>query len=102
VRFGLGPGPEGSTQHQSSHYVYDVRSGVIVATFHFVGAARQPDEALHRRILKQAHEASNAPLEHLAVLSGSEIPSGEGSLRVDPGAKRLVRTADHVPARVRP
>jgi len=101
MRFGLEPGPEGSTQHQNSHYVYDVRSGTIVATFHFVGAARKLDEELRQRLLNQAHANSTVPLEHLAVLTESAMPSGEGPLLVDAVAKRLVRAAARPFPRVR-
>lgn len=102
MRFGLGTGPEGSTQHQSSHYVYDVRSGTIIATFHFVGAARPLDGELHQRLRKQAHANSNVPFEHLAVLTDRAMPAGDGQLTVDAAAKRLVRTAERPLPRVKP
>ncbi len=102
MEFGLGPGPTGSIQHMSSHYVYDVRTGSILATYHFVGTVQKADEELHRRILQQTHEASTMPLERLAVLSAHEAPSGAGPLHVDTSSKQLVRSADTAVRRVRP
>jgi hypothetical protein len=91
--FGIGPGPEGSGGHQSSAYVYDLRTGVILGTFYFHGASKDLDDKLQRRLSEQIHEVSGVPLEHIAVLSGRETPAGEGPLRVDTATKRLIRTA---------
>ena len=100
MQFGLGPGPQGSLQHKSSHYVYDVRSGAILATHHFVGTAQKLDEELRQRIMRQTHEASTVPIEHLAVLSGYEAPPGEGPLHVDPQSRKLVRKVERTDRRI--
>jgi hypothetical protein len=100
MRFGLGPPPKGAAQHRSSHYVYDVRSGAIVATYHFVGAAQPSGEELDRKLSKQTHETSLVPLGHLAVLTENEIPLGEGPIRVDLSVKRLIRD-ERFPVRIK-
>ncbi len=101
MAFGISAGPAGAGQHQSSRYVYDVRSGVILATFHFVGAAKHSTDDLHRQLLKQVNESSAVAQEHLAVLSETELPEGEGPLRVDVNTKQLMRSADRAPTRIR-
>jgi hypothetical protein len=88
-------------QDKSSYYVYDVRSGVIHATYHLIGTPHNADEELHSKILNQTHEASTIPLEHFAVLSESEIPPGEGPLYVDMQSRKLVRGVHHTDLRIR-
>ena len=89
--FGIGNGPEGVERHQRTFYIYDVRNGNILATHHFFGAAREYSDELRDGLTRQAHEGSGVPLEHIEVLSGLEIPEGEGPLHVNTGAKNLVR-----------
>jgi hypothetical protein len=91
MRVGIDPGPSGTDQHQSSHYVYDVRSGVIVSTYHFVGAAPKSEADRLEEMLKSTHEASRVPLEYLAVLTSRDVPPGRGALHVDHVAQQLVR-----------
>jgi hypothetical protein len=99
--FGIGAGPAGASQHHSRRYVYDVRSGIILGTFHFVGAAKHSTDELHRQLSRQVHESSAVAEEHLAVLSEAELPPGEGPLRVEVTTKQLVRSAHRAASRIR-
>lgn len=98
--FGIGAGPEGAAHHQTTRYAYDIRSGAILATFHFVGAPKLYDEELHRQVSRQVQETSTISAEHIAILSEAQLPEGEGSLRVDVESKQLIRSVHHVPQRI--
>ncbi len=100
MRIGTGAGPAGEAQQQSSHHVYDVRSGAIVGTYHFSGAAPKSEPERLKAILKSSHEAAGVPLEHLAVLSNADVPLGDGELSIEPAAKQLVRKAGKFDPRV--
>jgi len=102
MRIGAGQGPGDAARHQSSHYVYDVRSGVVVTVHHFAGAAPRSEAERREAILKGSHEASGIALEHLAVLSNPELPPGEGELRVEPASRRFVRRHAVPPSPLRP
>jgi hypothetical protein len=102
MRVGAGPGPDGAAHQQSSHYVYDLRSGVILATYHFVGAAPKSESDRLAAILKSSHETSSVPIEHLAVLTTQDVPPGEGELHVDHVMKKLVRKRTDSHLRTRP
>ena len=41
MRIGSADGPGKDHAHKSTHVIYDTRSGHIVATHHFIGAARR-------------------------------------------------------------
>jgi hypothetical protein len=43
-------------------------------------------------MLKAAQQTAGLPIDHLAILTDPEAPPGEGELRVDPAAGRLVRS----------
>jgi hypothetical protein len=100
MAWGIGAGPQGAENHRSTHHVYDTRDGRILATFQFVGSPKEPGEELHRRLAKQVNEASDVPLEHIDVLTGAEIPEGDGPLHVDPEARQVRRTIGS-PRRIR-
>ena len=102
MRIGAGQGPNDAARHQSSHYVYDVRSGVIVSVYHFVGATPKSEAERREAMLKSAHEGSGIALEHLAVLSDPDLPAGDGELRVEPASRRFVRRHTVHPALLRP
>jgi hypothetical protein len=91
MRIGTGPGPSGAFEHQATHYVYDSRSGAIVAVYHFAGASPKSNAEQREAILKGSHESTGIPLEHLAFLTNPDVPSGEGELRVHHQTQRLVR-----------
>lgn len=101
MRIGSADGPGEQRTHQSTHVIYDARSGRIVATHHTIGAARSPEHRVSE-LVKEAHESSRVPLDHLAVLTDPELPHGEGEVRVDHAAKRLVRSGAAPPKRIRP
>jgi hypothetical protein len=102
MRIGAGQGPGDAARHQSSHYVYDVRSGAIVGVYHFAGAAPKSEAERHQALLKGSHEASGIALEHLAVLSNPDLPAGQGELRVEPASRRVVRSHVVHPSPLRP
>jgi hypothetical protein len=102
MRIGTGNGPSDAFQHQSNHCVYDVRSGVIVGTYHFAGAAPKSEPERLRAMLKSSHEASSIPLEHLAVLTNPDVPAGEGELHIEHSKRQLVRKRSAYDPRVRP
>ena len=102
MRIGAGQGPGDAAQHQSSHYVYDVRSGAIVGVYHFAGAAPKSETERREAILKGSQQASGIALEHFAVLSNPELPTGEGELRVEPASRRFVRRHALPPSPLRP
>lgn len=102
MRIGTGAGPDGKHQHQSRHYVYDVRSGVIVCVHHFAGALPKSEVGRAREMVKGAHEASGIPVEHLAVLVDPEMPPGEGDLRIEHASCQLIRERASYDSRVRP
>ena len=97
MKWGIGAGPAGAENHLSTVHVYDARDGRMLGTFHFVGSAKEFGEEHRHRIAKQIHEASEVPLEHIRVLSGAELPEGEGPLSVDTKTGRLVRTSQPAP-----
>ena len=53
-------------------------------------------------IVKAAHETSRIPLDRLAVLTDPDGPRGEGEVRVDHAAKRLVRSGVAPAKRISP
>ena len=102
MRIGTGPGPSDAPQHQSTHYVYDVRSGVIVGAYHFAGAAPKSEPERVTAMLKSSHEASSIPVEHLAVLTSPDVPAGEGELHIEHAKRQLVRKRIVYDPRIRP
>ena len=102
MRTGIGAGPSGAAQHQSSHYVYDAHSGAIIAVYHFVGQAPESDSDRMEQIRANSQDASGIPIERLAVLTNPDLPAGTGGLRADHAAKRLVREASSVDPPIRP
>jgi len=102
MRVETSPGPGGAPRHQSNHYVYNVRSGVIVGIYHFLGAAPKSEPDRLAEMLKSSHEASGIPLEHLAVLTNQDVPPGQGELCIDDGTKQLIRKCGGWDLRVRP
>jgi hypothetical protein len=101
MRIGSAGGPGEQRTHQSTHVIYDARSGRIVATHHLIGAARAPEHRVSE-LVKDAHESSRVPLDHLAVLTDPDVPPGEGEVKVDHAAKRLTRSGVAPPKRIRP
>jgi hypothetical protein len=101
VRVGVEPGPEGASEHRSSHYVYDTRSGAIVAAHHFAGKERAREEGLVAELLNTAQEASGISAEHLAVLTMSGFPETEGAMRVADDGRGLVQV-EGADLRIRP
>src|SRR5262245_39476431 len=102
MHIGAGQGPGDAARHQSTHYVYDVRSGAIVAVHHFAGAAAKSEAERRTSLLRTSHQASGIALEHLDVLTGQDVPAGGGELQVDPASRRLVRRHGIQPARLSP
>lgn len=102
MRIGIDPGPGGIPQHQSSYFVYEKNSGVIVGTYHFVSSAPKEESDHLRAILKSSHEASGISLERLAVLTNPDIPTGEGELHVEHETKQLARKYGGFDPRVQP
>jgi hypothetical protein len=102
MRIGSVDGPGKEQAHKSTHVIYDTRSGHIVATHHFIGAASPPEQHRISELIKDAHKSSHVPLDHLAILADPDFPHGEGEMKVDHGAKRLVRTGVAPTQRIRP
>jgi len=102
MHIGAGQGPGDAARHQSTHYIYDMRSGAVVGVYHFAGAAPKSEAERRETILKGSHQASGIALEHLAVLSNPELPPGEGELRVEPASRRFVRRHAVPPSPLRP
>jgi hypothetical protein len=102
MRIGSADGPGNDHAHKSTHVMYDTRSGHIVSTHHFIGAAPSLEQHRVNQLLKDAHEKSRVPLDHLAILSDPDVPHGEGEMRVDHAAKRLVHSGVAPPQRIRP
>ena len=101
MRIGSADGPGNERAHKTTHIIYDARSGRVVATHHTIGAARPPEHRVSE-LIKDAHESSRIPLDHLAVLTDPDLADGEGEVRVDHAAKRLVRSGSAPPKRIRP
>lgn len=101
MRIGSADGPGKERAHKTTHVIYDARSGRIVATHHTIGAARSPEHRVND-LIKDAHASSRIPLDHLAILTDPDVPPGEGEVRADHAAKRLVRAGAAPPARIRP
>jgi hypothetical protein len=102
MRIGSADGPGKEQAHKSTHVIYDRRSGHILATHHFIGAAPSPEQRRMNQLLKDAHEMSRVPLDHLAILTNPDFPHGEAEMRVDHVAKRLVRSGIAPAQRIRP
>jgi hypothetical protein len=102
MRIGSAEGPGKEQAHKSTHVIYDTRSGHIVATHHFIGAASPPEQHRMKQLLKDAHEMSRVPLDHLAILTNPDFPHGEAEMSVDHAAKRLVRSGIASAQRIRP
>jgi hypothetical protein len=102
MRIGSADGPDKEHAHQSTHVVYDTRSGRILATHHFIGAAPSSEQHRIDTLLKDAHETSRVPIDHLATLTNPHLPHGEGEVRVDHAARTLVRSGVAPPQRIRP
>lgn len=100
MRIEIGPGPEGASKHQSTHYVYDSRSGIIIAVYHFAGAAPESEDKRREELLKTAQESTRIARENLAMLENPEIPPGQGELRVEHATRRLVRENDPIQKRL--
>ena len=102
MRIGSVDGPGKEKADKSTHVIYDTRSGHIVATHHFIGAASSPEQRRMNQLLKDAHEMSRVPLDHLAILTNPDFPHGEAEMSVDHAAKRLVRSGIAPAQRIRP
>jgi hypothetical protein len=102
MRIGSADGPGKEQAHKSTHVIYDTRSGHIVATHHFIGAAPSLEQHRVNQLLKDAHEKSRVPPDHLAILSDPDFPRGDGEMRADHAARRLVRSGDAPAQRIRP
>ena len=102
MRIGSAHGPGEDQAHKSTHVIYDIRSGHIVATHHFIGAAPSSEQHRISELMKDAHKSSHVPLDHLASLSDPDFPHGEGEMKVDHGAKRLIRSGVAPAQRLRP
>jgi hypothetical protein len=102
MRIGSADGPGKRQAPKSTHIIYDTRSGHIVATHHFIGVASLPEQHRLSQLLKEAHEKSRVPLDHLAALTDPEFPHGEGEVTVDHAAKHLVRSGVAPAQRIRP
>jgi hypothetical protein len=102
MRIGSAGRPGKERSRNTTHVIYDTRSGHIVETHHFVGDASssEPDRIAH--LLKEAHEKSHLPLDHLAILTDPDFPQGDGEMKVNHAAKRLVRSGAAPPQRIRP
>ena len=92
MRIGSADGPGKEQAHKSTHVIYDTRSGHIVATHYFIDAAPSPERQRVNQLLKDAHEKSRVPLDHLAILTNPDFPHGEGEMRADHAQSRLVRS----------
>jgi hypothetical protein len=101
MRIGSADGPGKERAHKTTQVIYDARSGQIVATHHTIGAAQAPEHRVNE-LIKDAHESSRVPLDHLAILTDPDLPDGEGEMRVDHAAKRLARSGSAPPKRIRP
>ena len=93
MRIGSADGPGEERAHKSTHVIYDTRSGHIVATHHFIDAAPSPEQHRVNQLLKDAHEKSRVPLDHLAILTNPNFPHGEGEMRADHAQSRGVGSA---------
>ncbi len=102
MRIGSGDGPGEDQAHKSTHVIYDTRSGHIVATHHFIGAAPSSEQHRVNQLLQDAREKSQVALDHLAILIDPDFPHGEGEMKVDHAAKRLVRSGVAPAQRLRP
>jgi hypothetical protein len=102
MRIGSADGPGAERAHKSTHVIYDTRSGHIVATHHFIDAAPSKEASRVHKLLNETHEKSRVALDHLAVLTNPDFPHGEGEMRVDHSAKRLVRSGIAPSQRIRP
>jgi hypothetical protein len=102
MRIGSADGPGDERAHRSTYVIYHAGSGRIVATHHFIGAAPSPGQRQIADLMKDAHEASRVPLDQLAILTNPDVPHGEGEVRADHAAKRLVRSGAAPPKRIRP
>jgi hypothetical protein len=101
MRIGSADGPGQERAHKSTHIIYDTRSGHILATHHFIGAAPS-SEKQRSDALTNAHETSGVPLAHLAMLTDPDLPHGDGEMRVDHASKRLVRSGVAPAQRIKP
>lgn len=102
MRIGSAEGPGKEQTHKSTHVIYDMRSGQIVSTHHVIGAAPSTERHRMNRLLKDAHEMSRVPLDHLAILTNPDFPRGEAEMRVDHAGKRLVRSGVAPAQRIKP
>lgn len=92
MRISTTEGPNGPAGHQSSQYFYDTESGTIVAMHHHAGGTSAASVAERRQGVIVATSASTGiPAERLSVLTDPDLPPGDGELRVDHRAQRLVR-----------
>ena len=98
MRIGSAGGPGEQRTHQSTHVIYDARSGRIVATHHLIGAARAPEHRVSE-LVKDAHESSRVPLDHLAVLTDPDVPPGEGEVKVDHAGETAAAISAPAPRR---
>jgi hypothetical protein len=94
MRIGTSFPPDGVTQSQRTHLVYDVRSGAVIAIYHFAGAASRCEADELATLVKNSHESSGIPIEHLAVLGNAQVPEGRGTLYVEPKTKQLILKHD--------
>lgn len=92
MRIGTDAGPGAATGPTATFHVYDVRSGIVVATHLFSGPAPESEASRLAKILQDAHQGSGIPREHLEVLTNPLVPPDEGELRVDHATKQLVRS----------
>ena len=102
MRIGSADGPGKEQAHKTTHVIYDARSGHVVATHHFVSASPSSEQNRIADLMKDAHERSGVPLDQLAILTNPDLPHGEGEVRVDHAAKRLVRSGVAPAKRIRP
>jgi hypothetical protein len=102
MHVGVGPGPNGPHQHQSTHYVYEIQSGAVVGIHYFVGAATKSEEDRLKQILKSSSEASGIAEGQLAVLTNPDIEPGHGALRIDRANKRITRMRSDSDPHIRP
>ena len=93
MRIGTDAGPRAATGPTATYHIYDVRSGIIVATHLFSGPAPDSEESRLANILHEAHQGSGIPREHLEVLTNTHVPQEEGAIRVDDATRKLVRSA---------
>src|SRR5262245_17416859 len=102
MRIGSADGPGKEQAHKSTHLVYDTRSGHILATHHFIDAAASAERRRIDQLMKEAHEKSRVALDYLEILINPDLPHGEGEVRVDHAAKRLVRSGVAPAQRIKP